>query len=443
MFNMKKSLKQYLCVFCCLLAVSRAVQGNAQEPDPGELYAQAAVLMDAESGRILYDKNGTQVLPMASTTKIMTCILTLETADIGETVEISAYAASMPKVKLYVQKGERYLLEDLLYSLMLESHNDAAVAIAEHVGRQYLPEQLREKSPADYTQEESKQAVEAFAAMMNRKAQELGCKDTWFTAPNGLDAAQVLTLESGETIEKHHSTTAADLAAIMCYCIDRSPKKEDFLRITQASSHSFSIENGRFFNCVNHNAFLQMMQGAISGKTGFTNQAGYCYVGALERDGKTLVVALLACGWPNNKSYKWSDTRALMNYGLEDFSYHPLDEAAYQESQLEPITVLRGQTLDIDETARVPVRILERGLEENETSEEISGLLLKDGEEIRVECNIQRQLEAPVAAGEQVGTIQYIFQDRVYREEHIVTAKAVRRIDYRWCFQQIIRFFLL
>lgn len=443
MFNMKKSLKQYLCVFCCLLAVSRAVQGNAQEPDPGELYAQAAVLMDAESGRILYDKNGTQVLPMASTTKIMTCILTLETADIGETVEISAYAASMPKVKLYVQKGERYLLEDLLYSLMLESHNDAAVAIAEHVGRQYLPEQLREKSPADYTQEESKQAVEAFAAMMNRKAQELGCKDTWFITPNGLDATQVLTLESGETIEKHHSTTAADLAAIMCYCIDRSPKKEDFLRITQASSHSFSIENGRFFNCVNHNAFLQMMQGAISGKTGFTNQAGYCYVGALERDGKTLVVALLACGWPNNKSYKWSDTRALMNYGLEDFSYHPLDEAAYQESQLEPITVLRGQTLDIDGTARVPVRILERGLEENETSEEISGLLLKDGEEIRVECDIQRQLEAPVAAGEQVGTIQYIFQDRVYREEHIVTAKAVRRIDYRWCFQQIIRFFLL
>ncbi len=132
-----------------------------------------------------------------------------------------------------------------------------------------------------------------------------------------------------------------------------------------------------------------------------------------------------------------------MNYGLEDFSYHPLDEAAYQESQLEPITVLRGQTLDIDGTARVPVRILERGLEENETSEEISGLLLKDGEEIRVECDIQRQLEAPVAAGEQVGTIQYIFQDRVYREEHIVTAKAVRRIDYRWCFQQIIRFFLL
>lgn len=443
MFNMKKSLKRYLCVLCCLVTVLRPTVGYAREPEPGELYAQAAVLMDAESGRILYDKNGTQVLPMASTTKIMTCILALETADMGETVEISAYAASMPKVKLYVQKGEHYLLEDLLYSLMLESHNDAAVAIAEHIGRKYLPEALREKAPTDYTQEESRQAVEAFAMMMNRKAQELGCEDTWFITPNGLDATQVLTLESGETIEKHHSTTAADLAAIMCYCIDRSPRKDDFLRITQTPSHSFSIENGRSFTCVNHNAFLQMMQGAISGKTGFTNQAGYCYVGALERDGKTLVVALLACGWPNNKSYKWSDTRALMNYGLEDFSYHSLDEAAYRESQLEPIPVTQGQTLDIGGTARVPVRILERGLPEGEMLGEIEGLLLKDGEEIRVECDIRRQLEAPVAAGEQVGTIQYIFQDRIYREEHIVTTKAVRRIDYRWCFQQIIRFFLL
>lgn len=440
--NMRKSLKRYLCVFCCLLTVLWPISGYAREPQPGELYAQAAVLMDADSGRILYEKNGTQVLAMASTTKIMTCILTLELADPDETVEISAYAASMPKVKLYVQKGEHYRLEDLLYSLMLESHNDAAVAIAEHVGRRYLPTQLQEKSPADYTQEESRQAVEAFATMMNRKAAQLGCKDTWFITPNGLDATQVFTLESGETIEKHHSTTATDLATIMCYCIGRSPEKENFLKITQTPSHSFSIENGRSFSCVNHNAFLQMMQGAISGKTGFTNQAGYCYVGALERDGKTLVVALLACGWPNNKSYKWSDTRTLMNYGLEDFTYHSLDEVAYQESQLESIPVLRGQTLDIDGTARVPVCILERG-GENGPSGTVDGLLLKEGEEIRVECSVERQLQAPVAAGEQVGTIQYIFQDQIYREEHIVTTKAVRRIDYRWCFQQILRFFLL
>ena len=437
-------------MLCCLLLLLRQTPGHAQEPEPGELYAQAAVLMDADSGRVLYDKNGAQVLAMASTTKIMTCILALELADPQETVEISAYAASMPKVKLYVQKGERYLLEDLLYSLMLESHNDAAVAIAEHLGRKYLPEQLGEKSPSEYTPEESRQAVEAFAAVMNRKAAELGCGDTWFITPNGLDATQVLTLENGETVEKRHSTTARDLASIMCYCIRRSPRSQAFLEITQTPSHSFSIENGRSFSCANHNAFLQMMQGAISGKTGFTNQAGYCYVGALERDGRTLVVALLACGWPNNKGYKWSDTRILMNFGLNDFAYHSLDEVAYDESELESLPVLGGQTLEIGDTAYAPVRILERGpggdyqgTGADGEDQEIEGLLLRDGEEIRVECHMERQLQAPVEAGKQVGTIQYIFQDQVYREEHIVTTRAVREIDYRWCFQQIMRYFLL
>lgn len=444
---MRIRLRRYICVLCCLLLLLRQTPGHAQEPEPGELYAQAAVLMDADSGRVLYDKNGAQVLAMASTTKIMTCILALELADPQETVEISAYAASMPKVKLYVQKGERYLLEDLLYSLMLESHNDAAVAIAEHLGRKYLPEPLGEKSPSEYTPEESRQAVEAFAAVMNRKAAELGCGDTWFITPNGLDATQVLTLENGETVEKRHSTTARDLASIMCYCIRRSPRSQAFLEITQTPSHSFSIENGRSFSCANHNAFLQMMQGAISGKTGFTNQAGYCYVGALERDGRTLVVALLACGWPNNKGYKWSDTRILMNFGLNDFAYHSLDEVAYDESELESLPVLGGQTLEIGDTAYAPVRILERGpggdYQGAGEDQEIEGLLLRDGEEIRVECHMERQLQAPVEAGKQVGTIQYIFQDQVYREEHIVTTRAVREIDYRWCFQQIMRYFLL
>lgn len=449
--NILKSLRRYISVVCCLFMLLQ-ITADAQEPELGELYAQAAVLMDADSGRVLFDKNGSQVLAMASTTKIMTCILALELADLQEMVDISSYAASMPKVKLYVQKGEQYRLEDLLYSMMLESHNDAAVAIAEHVGRRYLSAELAEKSPADYTLEESRQAVAAFAVLMNRKAGEIGCADTWFITPNGLDATQTLTLESGETIEKSHSTTARDLASILCYCIRRSPKKDTFLRITQTPSHSFSIGNGRSFSCANHNAFLQMMQGAISGKTGFTNQAGYCYVGALERDGKTLVVALLACGWPNNKGYKWSDTRALMNYGLEEFSYHSLDEVAYEESQLERIPVLQGQTQWIGETAYVPVRILERdanGEYDNpdpaagENEGEVKGLLMKDGESFRVECQVEEQLQAPVAAGEQVGVIRYLFQDQVYREEHIIATRTIRIIDYKWCFQQILQFFLL
>ena len=146
---------------------------------------------------------------------------------------------------------------------------------------------------------------------MNEKAKELGCMDTHFVTPNGLD---------GEDEEGIHSTTAADLARIMKYCIMDSPKKEEFLKITRTASYQFGDREGkRSFSCNNHNAFLNMMEGALSGKTGFTGDAGYCYVGSLRRNDRTFIVALLACGWPNNKGYKWKDTRALMEYGLANY----------------------------------------------------------------------------------------------------------------------------
>ena len=133
---------------------------------------------------------------------------------------------------------------------------------------------------------------------------------TLFT-PNRLDAKD----DAG-----FHHTTAADLAKIMKYCIKESLKSDEFLEITRTAQYSFSDVEGKCtYQCTNHNAFLQMMEGALSGKTGFTGIAGYCYVGALQREDKTLIVALLACGSPNNKTYKWSDTRKLMNYGLEQF----------------------------------------------------------------------------------------------------------------------------
>ena len=160
------------------------------------------------------------------------------------------------------------------------------------------------------------EASEAFASLMNEKAVRLGCEDTYFITPNGLDASD----KNGV-----HHTTAADLALIMRYCIMESPQKDAFLEITQAESHSFSDCSGaKSFSCTNHNAFLKMMDGALSGKTGFTADAGYCYVGALSSEGRTFIVALLACGWPNNKGYKWSDTRKLMTYGMENYTYQTI-----------------------------------------------------------------------------------------------------------------------
>ncbi len=461
------------------------------------LYATAAVLMDGDTGRVLYGKAADTPMAMASTTKILTCILVLENASLEETLEVSAYAAGMPKVKLNLQKGEQYTVGDLLYSLMLESHNDSAVALAEHVGKRLLEPPLSDKPAGEYTREESQAAVAAFARLMNEKAVELGCRDSWFITPNGLDATQEFTLQDGTVIQKGHCTTAAELARIMAYCVLDSPKKEDFLKITRASNYSF-YANGRSFSCVNHNAFLNMMDGALSGKTGFTNKAGYCYVGALERDGRTFVVALLACGWPNHKTWKWSDTRELMEYGVDNYFYRSFDEAgtAFDETLLKPVRVLNGQTDILGGTAYVELAVAEDedvprengerrtgiGGEENpengeqeidtvgevnpengerktgiggETNSElegtetagrirhdVEGLLMRADEEIQVEYSWEKTLTAPVESGTKVGEIRYIVDGVVYKRERIVTVDAVEEICFEWCLRQVLGRFM-
>lgn len=428
--HMKHSIKIISLLLVSLLALTliptlfpvSAFAGTSGS-DEITLYAQAAVLMDADSGRILYQKNSDKILPMASTTKIMTCILALEYGNPEDYAKASSYASSMPKVKLYVKPGEYFRLGDLLYSLMLESHNDAAVVIAEHIAG----------------------STEAFADMMNQKARDIGCFDTFFITPNGLDA----TAAASDGSIKAHSTTAADLARIMSYCIMDSPQKDTFLEITRTPSYSFCsyqekdgsfTNSGRSFSCNNHNAFLSMMDGALSGKTGFTGNAGYCYVGALRQDQRTFVVALLACGWPNNKTYKWSDTKALMRYGLDSFEYHSLDEASYDPSLLKSIPVRGGQTARIGEQAYVPIE-LRRSSPAGEASDGSSGLLLKKGEEIQIDLQIEKELDAPVYTGTEVGCIRYLVDDEPYRVEYILTTKDIPAIDYTWCLKQVLRSF--
>ncbi len=389
------------------LAKSEEIKTTINEND---LYARSAVLMDAESGRILYSKNSDEIMPMASTTKIMTLIVTLENANLDEVVTVSKYAASMPDVQLNIREGEKYYLKDLLYSLMLESHNDSAVAIAEHVGK----------------------SMEEFATMMNQKAKEIGCENSCFITPNGLDATALVKSKEGKEEEKSHSTTSADLARIMSYCIAKSPMKEKFMEITRTKSYSFSDMDGkRHFNCNNHNAFLEMMEGVLSGKTGFTSKAGYCYVGALRRDNRTFVVALLACGWPNNKSYKWSDTRKLMNYGLDFYTYHPFGEVVIEKKQLSKIPVNSAQTDYLGEIAYVELKIKEK-------NSELKGLLLKEDEKMKVEYKIEKELEAPVKKGQCVGKITYTLGNEIWKEYDVLVKNDIEKIDYKWCLEMII-----
>jgi D-alanyl-D-alanine carboxypeptidase (penicillin-binding protein 5/6) len=339
-------------------------------------------------------------MAMASTTKILTCIIVLENLDLDEQAYVSSYAASMPKVKLYVKCGEVYTVRNLLFSMMLESHNDSAVVLAECLGKKYLPDELADKNTSDYTTEESRKAVAAFAALMNEKAEEIGCTKSFFITPNGLDASGEVELASGEVITREHSTTAEELAKIMSYCILKSPKRDLFREITAAGSYSFS-ENGRSFTCTNHNSFLSMMSGAFSGKTGFTNKAGYCYVGALERDGRTFVVALLACGWPNNRSYKWSDTQKLMEFGIENYTYRDFSP----EMQTKEITVINGASPDGNPYSTV------RLAAKSEGGVLPIHMLVSDDESVEAEYECKSELSAPVSAGEEVGTITYYLNE--------------------------------
>ncbi len=412
--------------FALLLPLPLLAAGEDTVSAPSfNLYAGAAVLMDAESGRILYEKNAHQIMPMASTTKIMTCILALEYGALTDYAKASSYAAGMPKVKLGVNAGEYYLLEDLLYSLMLESHNDAAVIIAEHIAG----------------------STEAFADMMNQKARDIGCFDTFFITPNGLDASATTAL--GET--KIHSTTAADLAKMMSYCIMVSPQKETFLEITRTSSKVIQsyrekdgdfLPTGRSFSLNNHNAFLTMMEGALSGKTGFTGNAGYCYVGSLRREERTFVVALLACGWPNHKTYKWSDTTTLMNYGLQNYDRHLLSEYAFDEASLSPLPVVNGQTDALWETAYTNL-VIEKRETEHDSLLSSDALLLKNDETIRVTCELPETLTAPITAGTQVGTIKYMLGDDILHMEYILTTDTVPAVNFYWYFRRLINLCLL
>ena len=395
---MKRFLAVLLCV--CLFVVNTVYAEEIEKPR--NLYAQAAVLMDAESGRILFEKNGQEVLAMASTTKIMTCILALEKGNLEDIVMASELAASQPKVHLGMRIGEEFRLEDLLCSLMLESHNDSAVAIAEHIGG----------------------SVEEFAKLMNVKAKQLGCQNTYFITPNGLD-------ETDET--GMHATTASELARIMSYCIMESPKKEEFLSITAMPSHNFNnVEGSRTFNCSNHNSFLSMMEGAISGKTGFTGKAGYCYVGALERDGRTFVVALLACGWPNNKNYKWKDTVKLMEYALENYTYRDLDKNVEL-----PLVVVEGGVPESDklfDDANVKLEVDYGGKN--------AQFLLRKDEQVEELIKMEENVSAPVKAGQQVGKVVYYLEDEELVDYPVVVVEDVGRRDVSWVFNKILALYL-
>ncbi len=309
--------------------------------------AHAHLLMEASSGAVLAQKNQDMRLPMASTTKIMTALVAIEALPLDTSVTIPAAAAGVEGSSVYLAEGERLTLSDLLYALLLESANDAAVAIAITVGGD----------------------VASFADMMNQKAASLGLKDTHFVNPHGLD-------------DDEHYTTAYDLAVIA-----KAALENNIFR-TMVSTQKKTIplhgtEGVRLL--LNHNKMLKMYDGCIGVKTGFTKKTGRCLVSAAERDGITLIAVTL--GAPDD----WNDHTALLDYGFSMCeSVRLVGEGEFQA----PVWTVSGNR------EYVMVR----------NQEALSLVLPRARGEIHCVVELPRFDFAPILDGEEIGRLVWVME---------------------------------
>ncbi len=354
--------------------------GEEAKLGENELNAIGACLMDAQNCRVLYGKASDKTLAMASTTKIMTCLIALEHCNQNEVVTVSKYAASQPPVQMNIQEGEKYYLKDLLHSMMMESHNDSAVAVAEHVAG----------------------SEEAFCKLMTEKAKKLGAVNTVFGSANGLDKGE-------------HHTTPEDLALIASYAV----RNDAFLAIVGCDTYTVhEINGGRSVFLANIDKYLYMDSNAIGIKTGFTNKAGYCFVGATRHEDTVLISVVLGSGWPPNKSFKWNDTKALVAYGREHFHRK---ELSLTKEVLGAVIVENGQR---DYVEIVP-------------QYEWTDSLLLGNEKVTVEYLFEECYEAPIEAGEFLGSARVMIEDELYCEIPIVSTEEVAMIDYNYYFDRL------
>lgn len=253
---------------------ARARGGGGAPGQPGT-HAQAAALIDVTSGRLIYSAKGDKPLRIASLTKIMTAIVAIEYGRLNDTVTVSSRAAGKEGSSLYLKAGEKIKLSDLLYGLMLRSGNDAATAIAEHVGG----------------------SLPGFVYLMNRKAEELGLAHSHFANPHGLD-------------EEGHYSSANDLAVLTAYAMHNETFRAIVRTKVKTAPNPYESWD---YKWVNKNKMLNMYEGADGVKTGYTKLALRCLVSSATRGGQQLVAVTL------NDGNDWADHRRLLDYGFANY----------------------------------------------------------------------------------------------------------------------------
>ncbi len=339
-------MKRYLARFTAVLLLISAVfayNTPSARAEGVQISANAAVVLEAGTGRVLYEKNAHEKMPMASTTKVMTALVAIEYGNLNDVVTVSSNASGIEGSSIWLSAGEKMTLSDMLYGLMLASGNDAAVAIAEHIGG----------------------SVDAFADMMNKKAQEIGAYDTHFSNPNGLPV-------------KDHYTTAYDLALISAYAM-RNPA---FCEIVKTQYKTLPWEGHEWDRVVkNKNKILWNYEGGNGIKTGFTKEAGRCLAAAAQRDGMQLVSVVLSA--PN----MFEDCMALMDYGFHNYKNRVIvkegefiGDVAVTDGMQDSFPVYTGSDISY------PL-----------TDEEYG--------QIQKTVNLEQQVAAPVNKGQVVGSV--------------------------------------
>lgn len=353
-----------------------------------KIKSKGSVLIEKDSKRILYDKNAEVPLPMASTTKIMTCIVALENGDLDEVVTASSRAVKAPKVKLDLQLGEKQTLGDLLYSLMLESHNDTAVAIAEHIGG----------------------SVENFCVMMTEKAKEIGANHSNFQTPNGLDSPE-------------HYASPYDLAVVAAYALE-NPKFVEIVNTTNINIPTKELKGSRTHGLQNKNRFMYIYKGAEGVKTGFTSKAGHCFVGAANRDDMELVAVALGAGWGNKgKDQKYKDVITLMDYGFNNYKKYQVLEKTDNFT-----------TIDVEKGKADKVNL--------GTSEGVMLPLTKDEKEnIHLQKVLVPSIKAPVCKGDIIGRVDVVCNNKVVKSVNLVATDTIEKATLMDTLKRLIQEF--
>ena len=379
---MNRFLSLALAALLLAPCVSAADLPASAAPSGPETAAASAVLMEKESGAVLYEKDARQKLEPASVTKIMTLLLIMEALDSGriardDMVTVSAYAAGMGGSQVYLKEGEQMSVSERLKCITVVSGNDAAVAMAEYLSG----------------------SEAAFVAEMNLRARELGMADTNFVNCTGLPA-------------QGHLTSAHDIALMSRELILNHPSIREYTTIWMDT-----LRDGAF-QLTNTNKLIRFYDGATGLKTGYTASAGYCISATAERDGMELIAVIMKAP---DKDARTKDAKALLNYG---FSTYALVSAAPQEP-LTPVPVAMG-TADavqpIAETENASV-LVERS--------KAGGLTQT--------VTLEPQVTAPVAAGQRLGELSVLDGDTVLVTVPLVAQEAVARRSWGQVFTQLLR----